>query len=173
MPVPFVAYGRCVDFPPKSNMAWKFLNIAKANAEIDRLNADLAAVTKERDDLKAAAEANTSEVGKHAEELAAKLTETESKLAKALEDGKAASATLATQATDISGLKDQLKAKDAEVEAKVARKLAEAQAALGQPDKPSIPASGKAPNISELHGLQKVIAIEKAETAAAKAQTKN
>ena len=30
-------------------MAWKFLQIGKANAEIDRLNGELAKVTKERD----------------------------------------------------------------------------------------------------------------------------
>lgn len=143
-------------------MALKIWNIGKANAEIDRLTGELAAVAKERDDLKAAIESNKTEVSAEAETLQASFTASQARVTALEAELVTAKADAEAKAGEIKALSEKLAAKDAEVEVKVSRRLMEQQAVLGQPDKPT--AAGISANSKPLFGIQRVIAAEKAES---------
>ena len=90
-------------------MAWKFLNIGKANAEIERLEKELAAeqgkvatVTKERDDAKAALESNDSEIAKNATAVQTELTQVKVERDQIKSDLASAKTTIATLTAELS-----------------------------------------------------------------------
>lgn len=143
-------------------MAWKFLNIGKANARIDELESQLAAVTKERDDaLKASGENSTEiqaeheRVSKQAEDASAKCKQLESDLT-------TAKTSIASSQTKIAELESKLAAKDSEVKIQVARQAQEIQAQLGQPPKPEPPKAGTVQPGAET-GMSRVLASAKAD----------
>src|SRR5882762_3649889 len=113
-------------------MALKFLFIGKANARIDELEAQVAAITKERDDALSANSSNASEVAKTAEELQGQLTTSAAQVTKLTSDNATLASTISTQATEIASLKTKLAAVEGEVPVKVARQVAQTQAELGQ-----------------------------------------
>lgn len=120
-------------------MALKIWQIKAANERIEQLETELAALTKERDELQAAIESNQTDVSTAAETLQTQLTaerETSATLASGL---KKAQADLEAKALEIATLTKNLAAKDQEVEVKVSRQLQETQAAIGQTGAPSIP----------------------------------
>lgn len=114
-------------------MAWRFLNISKANAEIDRLSLELSAITKERDDLKAAMESNASETIKALEDATAKIS--------ALEEG--AKALTAERDAALAAL-DVAKKEIEAAPVKISQKAAEITAAQGQPPIATTPAGSPA-----------------------------
>ena len=136
-------------------MAWKFLNIGKANARIDELESQLSAVSKERDEAKSVLESNYSEISAHAEDIQKELETRNSELA-ALK-----SSVLASQ-TEVSNLRAELKSKDGEVEIKVARQLQQHQSALGQPSAPVVPTEAKKP-AAALVGMARLLAHARAD----------
>src|ERR1035438_10270732 len=89
-------------------MVWQFLNIGKANAEIDRLNAENLKVTKERDDANAAVESNSTEVTKHAEELQGQVTAATSTITGLQGQVGTLTADVAAKATEITRLTTQI-----------------------------------------------------------------
>ena len=92
-------------------MAYRFLFIGKANAEIDRLTSEVAKVTKERDEAVSALESNTAET----------VTQTE-----------ALQASASAAALEVAALKVSTLAKDSELTA-VKAELATAQALIANP----------------------------------------
>jgi len=103
-------------------MAFKFLRIVAANAEIDRQAAEIASLTKERDVLKAAMEVNSADTIKALEDSQARVA--------ALE---AAQKALADEKDTIKTELDMAKAELAAAPVKISVKAAEITAAQGQP----------------------------------------
>jgi len=121
-------------------MALKIWQIKAANDRIDQLEAEKAALTKERDDLQAAIESNQTDVSKEAETIQTQLIE-EKATSAALADGlKKAKAELTAKDLEIAAATKALAEKDKEVEVKVSRKLQETQASIGQAGPPAVPA---------------------------------
>lgn len=140
-------------------MAFKFLKIGNANAEIDRLNAELAKVTKERDDAIAATSENSSEVVKEAEKLQGELTTAQASIATLTSERDAAVSQIAGKDAEIKALNEKLAAKDGEVQIKVAQQVQNVQASLGAPPIPA-PATktGNTNGAVPLTGMAKVLA---------------
>jgi len=144
-------------------MAWKFLNIGKANAEIERLEKELAAeqgkvatLTKERDDAKAALEANDSEIAKNAESVQKELTTAKADLTAAQ-----------GQVTAITKERDDAKAQLATV----TKERDEAKAKLADPKGPiQTAAAVKAAEITAGQGQATPIAVSPVATPAAKVE---
>jgi predicted nucleic acid-binding Zn-ribbon protein len=113
-------------------MAWKFLNIGKANAEIERLQAEVATVTKERDDARAALTDNHSETVSAAESLQTNLTAAQADLVTA----KASVASLGAQVTkleaDLKVANEKLANPEAQVVQIASRRALEITQAQGQ-----------------------------------------
>jgi seryl-tRNA synthetase len=122
-------------------MAWKFLNIGKANSEIERLSTEVATITKERDEARTALETNNAGLVKNAEELQGQATD-----ARAVAEG------LRGQMSALTAERDGLKAELQTAQEKLANpseqvvKIAAARAleitgAQGQPPLPTTPAN--------------------------------
>ena len=120
-------------------MAFKFLQIGKANAEIERLTAELAKVTKEKEDAQAAVADNGNEVAKEAEKLQADLGTAKQSISTLTGERDAAVSQLAGKDAEIKSLTEKLAAKDGEVKIQVARQVAETQSQLGAPPIPAPP----------------------------------
>jgi len=155
-------------------MAWKFLNIGKANAEIERLEkaladeqAKTAALNKERDELKTAAEANDSEIARNAEATGKELIQAKADLATA----KQSVSTLTTERDDakaqlatVGKERDELKAKIADpkgaIQTAASAKAAEITGAQGQPPIATAPVATPAAKPAEASGLKGFDAVQ-------------
>jgi hypothetical protein len=124
-------------------MAFKFLQVGKANAEIDRLNVELVKVSKERDEAVAAVGENTSEVATQAEQIQADLATAKQTISTITGERDTAAAALVVANAKVAKLEADLAAKDGEVKIKVAQQALTVQAALGQPAAPVIPDASK------------------------------
>jgi seryl-tRNA synthetase len=121
-------------------MGWKFLNIAKANAEVDRLNGELTKVTVERDEARTALESNSAEVTKHAEELQGQVNADTARIAELEASIKGKDAELAVVKAELQVAKDRIANPTSEVVKIAAHKAAEITGAQGQPPITSTPA---------------------------------
>ena len=152
-----------------------FLHIGKANSRITELEAQVATLTKERDDAVSALESNASEVSDSAEKLQTDLELANARISELTNQRDIAVDSIAADAKKIADLQAKLDAKDKEVEVKVSQKAATIQAALGQPAAPVIPEGATRTATAQakekpLFGLDRVIAAFKAETAARNAK---
>jgi chromosome segregation ATPase len=141
-------------------MAWKFYNVGKANAEIERLEAEVATLKAQLAD----AVVTPEEITKHAEAMAAANADLTAKLADV--SAKLGGATLARVAleTAVSTHAETLAAKDAEVERLAAAKALEITQKQGQPPIPAdAQEAQKAQAKQELKGLARTTAALKAE----------
>lgn len=114
-------------------MAWRFLNIGKANAEIERLALEVSTVTKERDDLKAAMEANASEAVKAAEDLQTQVTAQAATIATLIAERDAAR-------VDLEAAKKDAASQEVKIQTAASHKAAEITASQGQPPLATTPA---------------------------------
>jgi len=142
-------------------MAFKFLQIGKANARIDELEAQLATITQERDQAKAALESNGAEISAAAEQLQTELNAVNNTITGLRASEAKAVKEAATAQAEVASLKEQLKAKDGEVKIKVAHQVQEEQAKLGQPSAPAVPASAKP--AKEATGMARIVAAARAD----------
>lgn len=129
-------------------MAWKFLNIGKANAEVDRLALEVASVTKERDDLRANMETNASDVTKQAEEL-------QGQVAALTIERDTAQAALVTAKAELATASDKLANPSAQIVHIASAQAAAITSAQGQPPIASTPVSTPAGDVaaSSVEGL--------------------
>jgi seryl-tRNA synthetase len=144
-------------------MAWKFLSISKANAEVARLEAEVAAVTKERDEAKAALESNATEVTQHAEEVQASAETLKAEKLKA--DGQVTSLTseLTAVKAELVAAKAELANPAAQIVQIASHKAAEITGAQGQPPISTTPAGtpeGGAAAASSMDLMQQMNAIK-------------
>jgi chromosome segregation ATPase len=146
-------------------MAFAFFNITKANAEIDRLNAELAKVTKERDDLKASAGTNGEEIAKQAEAIQAELATANTTIATLKEDAKALKADNDKKAGEIANLNKRVEGVAEEIKIKVAQQVANETAKIGAPAAPAIPAAAKEEKPGT--GMSRILAAARADLQAA------
>src|SRR5437667_5849041 len=137
-------------------MALKFLHIGKASARIDELEAQVATLTKERDEALKAVESNSGEVTRHAEALQTDLGTATKSNADLLQANSKLLEQASAKDAEIKTLKDQIAASASQVEVKVARQVAQTQAALGQPPIPAIPAEAKSAAASK-NGISRVM----------------
>ncbi len=153
-------------------MAWKFLNIAKANAEIDRLNTENEKLTRERDDARAALEANNSDTVKEAEKLQGQVAEAGKTIqARDAEvtrlNGLVASkdTELATARAELSKANEKFANPSAQIQQAASVKAAEITSAQGQPPVKASPVENpsKQEGKTELKGFAKARAAFKAE----------
>lgn len=121
-------------------MAWKFLNIGKANAEVDRLNAEVLKLTAERDEAKTALESNSTEVTAHAEGLQANAETLKAEKLKAEQQVATLTTQMAAQATEMATAKERLANPTAETAKLASHKAAEITGAQGQPPIATTPA---------------------------------
>lgn len=157
-------------------MPFKFFNIGKANAEIENLEKRVAELTSEN----AALKENGPEIEAAAETLRKDLAEAQGKIATAESELAAARANVATLTAEKEKLSQDLKAASDKLAnpAAIIKESASAQAAaivasVGHAPIATTPTEpqNEVADIKKLTGLAKVIAIEKAESAARK--TKN
>ena len=135
-------------------MAWRFLNISKANAEIDRLALEVSTITKERDDLKAAMESNGAETISALEDSQAKVA--------ALEEGaKVLSAERDAVKVELDAAKKELEA----TPVKISQKAQEITASQGQPPVATAPAATPAGGASGVAEQWQAITDPRAKTA--------
>jgi len=146
-------------------MAWKFLNIAKANARIDELEAQLVTANREREDISASIAAGETEAVKIAEALTAQVSTLSAENKQLSADLVTARASIASEGAEVARLKAELVEKEKEVTARATKQAVEIQAQLGQPGAPATPPTATS-TAKPLFGLAKAIAAEKAETAA-------
>lgn len=157
------------------------MNIGKANAEIERLNAEVATLTKERDDARAALESNNSEVGKQAESLQGQLTAANQSISDLNAQVTALKADLASKEKSLAAVESELKAAQEklansgeQIKQAASLKAAEITGAQGQPPVvvpvAETPAQSSA-KTENLFGIARVIAAFKAESLSK--QTKN
>lgn len=142
-----------------------FLKIGEANAAIEKL-------TKERDELKAraeAAEANADEVAKQAEQ-ARKDSEGDQSIQKLLDDERAAHSItkqkLEKAEADLKTAKDEVAALPAKIESEGSKRAQQIAASQGIPPIPATPATTPATpsnDISKLTGIEKVKAAFRAQ----------
>lgn len=147
-------------------MALKFLFVGKANAEIERLNAELLKVTKERDDAVTALESNSAEVTKQAEDLQGQVTALQSQVSALEASAKVVSAELATTKAELQAAQARIANPPAEIVKIASAKAAEITGAQGQPPVTTTPAASPASDKKEaagLFGLAKVQAAFKTE----------
>ncbi len=145
-------------------------NIGKANAEIQKLTAENAALKENLTKAESAISENESEAIKAAERLEADLSTAKQTISTLTKERDAAFAVSLADTKQISDLKAQLDAKESSVAIKVSQQVQATQAALGQPPVPAIPSdatttAGGAPKAKPLFGLERFIAAEKAEAA--------
>jgi chromosome segregation ATPase len=136
----------------------RFWNVGKANAEIARLEQQLAAVTKERDEAASAIESNTSEAATAATQLEADLVTARASIATLTTERDAAVKQSAAHVATISDLNAKLAKASEEVPVKVAQQVASTQAALGQPPLPAVPKEAAAATADkEKFGRERVL----------------
>jgi chromosome segregation ATPase len=152
-------------------MAMKFFRIGAANAKITELEASIAALTKERDEVISAIPENNKEIVAQAEDL-------KNNLAASIADLTTAKQTIGSLETQIKSLESMnaeltksIEAKDKEVDAKVATKVAAIESTLGAPSAPIAPASAK--SSKELTGMDRVRAAARADLEKAGYVSKN
>lgn len=141
-------------------MAWKFYNVGKANAEIERLEGEICTLKEQLADASMAPE----EITKHAEAMAAANADLTAKLADV--SAKLADITLAKNALEAAAFDHgaALAAKDVEVERLAAAKALEITQKQGQPPIPAeAQEAQKAQAKQELKGLARTAAALKAE----------
>lgn len=143
---------------------FKFFNIGKANAEIERLEAEL---TKSQAETKAAKD-NAAEVETAAEATSAELTKVRIDLKAAQDQVAAKDAEVAKVSAELKDAKEKLANPSAQVKEIASHKAAEITAAQGQPpvkvpavENPAAPAKEK----NNLSGFAKVQAAFKAQIA--------
>ena len=129
-------------------MAWMFLNIGKANQEIDRLNAELAAVTKERDEARTALEANHTFEEAEAATLNSQLASAQASVTELKAAVKAKDAEMATMKAELQKAQEQLANPSAQIVKIAAVKAAEITGAQGQPAVPTAPVGTPAGGVS-------------------------
>jgi len=129
-------------------MAWKFLNIGKANAEVDRLNEDVLKLTAERDEAKTALESNSTEVTAHAEGLLADAEKLKAEKLKAEQQVATLTTKMAAQATELATAKERLANPTAETAKLASHRAAEITGAQGQPPIATTPAGTPAGGVS-------------------------
>jgi chromosome segregation ATPase len=121
-------------------MALKFFRVSAANAEIARLEVEVASLTKERDELKTAVEANASETATAAEDLQAQLSASARCITDLTADRDGIKAELAKAQADLTAANEKLANPSAEVVKIASAKAAEITAAQGQPPISGTPA---------------------------------
>lgn len=114
-------------------MAYKFLFIGKANAEIERLTAELATVTKERDEAKAALESNNSEAVKAGEDLQGQLTVANAAVESLTGQVNELKSELETTRAELKAAKETIANPSAQIVKIASVKAAEITGAQGQP----------------------------------------
>jgi seryl-tRNA synthetase len=127
-------------------MAFKFLRIGTANAEIERQAVELATLTKERDELQAAIGANASETIKEAEGLQAKLAESKQSVEALTVEIGTVRADLAKAQEALAEAEKKLANPSAEIIKIASIKAAEITGAQGQPPIPAAPSGTPASN---------------------------
>jgi predicted nuclease with TOPRIM domain len=147
-------------------MAWKFLNIGKANAEIDRLNEALVTSNKERDEARTALEDNGKEVAGELEKAQGQLKDSQAALATANNTISALTGEKAELGKQVAKLTEDLRATTEAVQVKVAHKVADVLAAAGAPPAPAAPAAAKAP-ANNLTGMDRIRAAARVDLQAA------
>jgi|SRR5580765_1185385 len=135
----------------------RFWNVGKANAEITRLEAEVAKLTKERDEAAAAVEANNSEAVAGATQLESDLATAKQSISTLTAERDAAVKQLSANADAIKALNEKLAGKDEEVKIQVARQVQQTQSQLGAPPVPTPPAATKTAT-TQVSGMQKVLA---------------
>jgi chromosome segregation ATPase len=127
-------------------MAWKFLNIGKANAEIERLETALAAeqakvttLTQERDAAKTALAENDSEIAKNAAAVQTEITQVKAERDQAKADLGTAKTTIATLTQERDEAKAKLTDPKGTIQSAATTKAAEITAAQGQPPIAAVP----------------------------------
>ena len=146
-------------------MQLRIWSIAKANARIDELEAQVASLTTELSTAKAALEANNGEVTAAAEQISKDLDTAKQTIGTLTGQIAAATTALAAKDTEIKALNDRLAKQPEEVKVQVAREVANVQAKLGQPPVPAASAD-KSPN-SGAAGRRRVVDAAKADLDAA------
>ncbi len=114
-------------------MAYKFLFIGKANAEIERLTAENAKLTTERDEAKTALEANQSELATQCEDLQGQVTTATAAADAAKAKVTALEGELASTKAELQAAKDRIANPPAEIVKIASAKAAEITQAQGQP----------------------------------------
>jgi len=127
-------------------MAFKFYRIVAANAEIDRLAAELATATKERDEYKASLESNTSETAKAAEELQAKVDASTKSIADLEAASAAKDAQIVSLTDELTKAKNQLANPSGQIAKLASQQAATITAAQGQPALPAATATSPGAN---------------------------
>jgi peptidoglycan hydrolase CwlO-like protein len=120
-------------------MAYKFLFIGKANAEIERLTAENSKLTAERDEAKSALEANHGELAKQCEELQGQVTTQTLAATEASAKVTALEGELAGVKTELAAARDKLANPSAEIVKIASAKAAAITGAQGQPPLAVVP----------------------------------
>lgn len=133
-------------------MAYKFFNIGKANAEIDRLEAELVTA---KESAKAAAE-NAAEVEKDAEKVSTELTQARADLATAKQTISTATARAEKAEADLKVANDKLANPGEQIKIKASQEAQKITAGQGQPPIESkTPAAGAPGDILAQHAAIK------------------
>jgi len=150
-------------------MAWKFLNIGKANAEIERLEKELATIKAERDEARTALESNNSEAVKAAEgfqaDLAIARTELEAakgQVTKLTNDLSAATTELTTVKAELVTAKAQIADPAGVIQKAASAKAAEITSSQGQPPVKVDPTTSPAAPGKEQSGLTGIARVQAA-----------
>jgi chromosome segregation ATPase len=114
-------------------MALKFFRVSAANAEIERLAGEVSSLTKERDDLKAALEANAADTTKAAEDIQAQLVTANKTVESLTAEVSTSKAALEKATADLAEATKKLENPAEQVAKLAAQKAAEITAAQGQP----------------------------------------
>ncbi len=155
-------------------MALKIWNIGKANAEIEKLTAEVDSRKQQLSKAESAVSENTSEAVKAADQLEADLATVKQSVATLTKERDDALASSGASAKQISDLQSQLSAKSEEVKIQISRGLQNSQAALGQPAAIAIPEAAKpAANGKPLAGMAKILASAKSDLERAGYERKN
>jgi chromosome segregation ATPase len=148
-------------------MAFKFLRIGAANAEIEKLAADNAALAKERDELRATIESNASETTKAAEELQKQVAAQAESLASLTAERDGLKAELDSTKERLTEAEEQLANPAAQIVKIASTRAAEITASQGQPPLQTAPAgpAGASPNsVEDLMGQIQAISDPTART---------
>jgi chromosome segregation ATPase len=114
-------------------MAWKFLNIGKANAEIERLEKEVETAKAEAANAKTALETNNSEIAAQLEKVQGELTAANTSLAARTTELSSAKASLLAAQAEVTTLKATIADPKGEIEKRASAKALEITAGQGQP----------------------------------------
>lgn len=145
--------------------ALKIWSIGKANQRIEELESQVATLTKERDEAKAALESNAGEISTAAEQVQRDLDTARQTIGTLTGELNASKTLIAAKDAEIAALGAKLENQSQQVRVQVAQQVATTQAALGQPPMPSAPATAK--TATNLTGAARVRAMAKADLDAA------